>query len=44
MKMMKKIMMMTMSGTCVNNGNDDGDGVDNAGDIDDDEWEVDENR
>lgn len=37
-------MTMTTSGTCVNNGADDGDGADRVDDIDDDEWEVDDNR
>lgn len=44
MKMMKKIMMVMMSGTCVNNDSGDGGGADSVGDIDDDEGEVDKNR
>lgn len=44
MKMMKKIMMVMMSGTCVNNDSGDGGGADSVGDIDGDEGEVDKNR
>lgn len=42
--MKEMTMMLMMTDTCANNDGDDGRGADSAGDIDDDEGEVDKNR